>query len=255
VTIGRIEPHPASIADFDDLWRSSTWQTRLAGPALPAATTWVALICGLAAADIVGNVVVDGPLQVPTKLAMVLVAVAAARWSGISWAAMGMSWSRLARGLLVGGAAAAVIAAVVALGVLLPALAGLFDTGDAANDDAGERAVRLGVMIPLGTVVFEEVLFRSVTFAALLAVHSVRGALIGQALLFGLWHLVPAISGADGNALVVAGSLTATVVATGVAGLGFGWLRLRGNSVAAPAVAHLASNSFGYLVAALFLDT
>jgi len=243
------------MADFDDLWRPSTWTTRVDGPPLPTATTWVALICGLAMADIVGNVVVDGPLQVPAKLAMVLVAVAVARWSGLSWAALGLSWSRLARGLRVGVVAAAVIAAVVAVGVLLPALTGLFDTDGAASDDAGERAVRLGVLIPFGTVVFEEVLFRSVAFAALLAVHSVRGALIGQAVLFGLWHLVPAISGADGNALVVAGSLTATVVATGVAGLGFGWLRLRGNSVVAPALAHLASNSLGYVAAALFLDT
>jgi len=76
--------------------------------------------------------------------------------------------------------------------------------------------------------------------------------------LFGLWHVAPAIASADDNAALadvasasggLAATVVATVVTTTVAGFALCWLRLRSRSLLAPALAHVATNSVAFAVA------
>ena len=81
----------------------------------------------------------------------------------------------------------------------------------------------------------EELLFRGVlTPLVSPAVHATA---------FGLWHVRPAMIAGD--------SVVGTVAVTGLAALGFDWLRRRSGSVLAPALAHLAINTGGAAAARL----
>jgi membrane protease YdiL (CAAX protease family) len=85
------------------------------------------------------------------------------------------------------------------------------------------------VHIPLGTVYAEEQIFRA-------TLDPLLGPAIGAAT-FGLWHIHPARVAGD--------NVVVTVVATAAAGLAFDWLATRYDTVAAPALAHLAINVAG----------
>ena len=69
--------------------------------------------------------------------------------------------------------------------------------------------------------------------------------------LYGLWHALPAPGPVDANATLtsVTGSTGGTIavvagtVATTAAGAALCWLRLRSGSLAAPVVAHCATNT------------
>jgi uncharacterized protein len=110
-------------------------------------------------------------------------------------------------------------------------------------------ALHAFVTIPLGTVLVEEVAFRSALPALLGRVGAgTRTAIVASAGLFGLWHVAPSLTVAldDPTAslpvwLVVVG----TVVFTTAAGIGLGWLRHRSGSLLPPIVVHLATNSLG----------
>lgn len=107
--------------------------------------------------------------------------------------------------------------------------------------------------IPLGTVVFEEIAFRSV-LPAMLDGRERQHVSWGSAALFGLWHVLPTLTTLDINGVsnrrtriaAVAGGVGATAVAAG----GFDMLRLRSSSVIAPMLAHWAANGVSYLLAA-----
>ncbi|MDP9412162.1 MAG: CPBP family intramembrane metalloprotease [Actinomycetota bacterium] len=176
---------------------------------------------------------------------------------GRSWNELGLEPSRVPTGLRMGGAAglAAATVTVAALGS---------ERARAALDD--DRAVRRGrrgavraalLRVPLGTVVLEEVAFRSVVPALLERHVGGRRAHVTSALLFGLWHVLPGRKLATDNAMArraVGGSKTLgaglAVASTIVAGLGFGELRHRSGSLIAPALLHWSFNSGGYLAAA-----
>jgi membrane protease YdiL (CAAX protease family) len=78
--------------------------------------------------------------------------------------------------------------------------------------------------------------------------YSAVVATVTSSVLFGLWHILPALgsnTGPGGAGIRVAG----TVLATGLAGLGFCWLRARSGSLLAPALLHWALNGLGLLAA------
>ncbi len=90
------------------------------------------------------------------------------------------------------GHAATIVVVVIGLGLLVPALESFFqDDGVAADSDIDRWFVPL-VRIPLGTAVFEEILFRSVFFAFVVRLRDVRTGIIATSIVFGLWHIVPA---------------------------------------------------------------
>lgn len=179
----------------------------------------------------------------------------AARLAGLSWAQLGLGRARLRSGAAWGAGVVAVVAGVYCIGVLLPLTRSAFqdDRYDLALPPALHTAF---VAIPLGTVLLEELAFRSVLWGALARHCRPRQVLGTTSVLFGLWHLIPALTGGvgsnrgvsdavgpSGGALVVAGTLLVTTVG----GLVFGELRRRSGSVLAAAAAHWATNALGVL--------
>ena len=170
---------------------------------------------------------------------------------------LGLARDRLLRGMGFGLAATGVVVAVVLIGVLLadrvPLIAGLL-----ADQRAAERSARLlfetTLRIPLGTALFEEVLFRGVLFAAWARVGRTSAAVLGSSLVFGLWHVPPTIVALELNGVAVASAagvlgVAGGVVVTAVAGLLFAWLRWASGSLLAPVLAHTATNVAGLLAA------
>ena len=98
------------------------------------------------------------------------------------------------------------------------------------------------VVIPLATVVMEELAFRGVLLGLLRRIVDDRRALLAAAALFGLWHIPGTLD--DGP-----GAVIGTVLATAVAGIVFGWLRLGSDSLVAPVLAHVATNSVTFVLA------
>ena len=180
--------------------------------------------------------------------------LSAARLVGLSWSQLGLGRAGLRAGCLWGLGAIAAVAVVYTVGVLLPPVRPAFQ--DVRYDLPLPGALRTAfVAIPFGTVLLEEVAFRSVLWGAL-ARHARPWQVLGTtSVLFGLWHVIPALGvgetnrgvsqtvGAAGSAALVVG----TVALTTVGGLVFGEMRRRSGSVVASAGAHWATNALGVL--------
>jgi len=152
------------------------------------------------------------------------------------------------------------LVAVVAAGAALPATRRWFHDERATAEGTGQALYHTLVRIPFGTAAAEEVLFRGALLGMLLQRHSrVRASAVSSAL-FGLWHVLPTLdtlalnpagSAVGGDPVRIGGAVLASVVVTAAAGLGFSWLRFRGDSVLAPVVAHAALNSSAFVAARL----
>jgi membrane protease YdiL (CAAX protease family) len=180
--------------------------------------------------------------------------VAWARVDGLSWSQLALGRDRLASGLRWGLGAIGVVAGVYVVGVLLPLTRPAFQ--DVRYDLPVSEALRTAfIVIPFGTVALEELAFRSVLWGFLSRHLRQWQVLVTTSVLFGFWHVMPALHvgatnrgvseavGGAGNAAVVAG----TVALTAVGGLVFGELRRRSGSVVASAAAHWATNALGVL--------
>ncbi|MBZ4561715.1 CPBP family intramembrane metalloprotease [Mycobacterium avium subsp. hominissuis] len=91
--------------------------------------------------------------------------------------------------------------------------------------------------IPVGTVWSEEAAFRAALTTAGSTAFGRRGAMVLQAIAFGLSHIA--------DARAIGEPLAGTVAVTAVGGWFFGWLTDRCGSLAAPMLAHLAVNEAG----------
>ena len=185
---------------------------------------------------------------VPVNLVVTAVIVLVARWLGYQWDQLGLDRVSMGPGLRWGAAAFAVVAVGLGVALALPLTRPLLLDERVAGLGIGGLAWLALVRIPLGTVVLEEVAFRGVLLGTWAARRSVREALLGQGLVFGLWHVTPTWIALETNGVVVgsiggAAAIAGGVVVTAVAGVLFGWLRLRSGSVLAPALAHVATNS------------
>jgi membrane protease YdiL (CAAX protease family) len=117
---------------------------------------------------------------------------------------------------------------------------------------------RVQVVIPLGTVLPEELAFRGLLLALLGRRYGVLAGILLSSGLFGLWHVVPSLSGGTTNATMTsmvgadaAGTVVRVVVTVGftsLAGVLLCWLRLRSGSLLAPALAHWTVNGLGVIV-------
>jgi len=114
------------------------------------------------------------------------------------------------------------------------------------------------VAVPLGTVVFEEVAFRGVLWGLVEDAYDAAAATVVTSILFGLWHVLPALAAARTNAALGPSgpgsgpgrTVLATVAFTTVAGVVFAELRRRTGSLLAPVLLHWAANGIGVLVSA-----
>ncbi len=105
--------------------------------------------------------------------------------------------------------------------------------------------MQIAVRIPVMTALIEEAFFRGVLHAALVALYPPSVALIGGALLFGLWHVGPGFDQARAhgtdwkrNAFHVG----ITVLATSLAGAALVWLRMETGSIWVPVAVHAGIN-------------
>jgi membrane protease YdiL (CAAX protease family) len=88
--------------------------------------------------------------------------------------------------------------------------------------------------------------------------HGPAWATVGSAVLFGLWHVLPALDllrtnealRGDSSAWRTFRTVLGTVVFTTLAGLVFGELRHRTGSLLAPVLLHWATNGLGVLASA-----
>jgi len=186
-----------------------------------------------------------GPFEAAALLAF-------ARLAGLTWAQLGLARERTASGCRWGLGAIGCVTAVYLVGVLLPMTRLAFR--DARYQlPVPEALLKALVVITLGTVVLEEIAFRSVLWGMLARHLRPWQVLVTTSVLFGLWHILPALHvGANQAVAAVGGGRTALLVAgtialTTMGGLVFGALRSRSGSVLASAGAHWATNGLGVL--------
>ncbi|HEX7319291.1 MAG TPA: type II CAAX endopeptidase family protein [bacterium] len=106
---------------------------------------------------------------------------------------------------------------------------------------------RLLVRIPVGTVLFEEMLFRGIFLGLLLREQNRPRALIVSSFVFGVWHIVPALKVMFRNFGVSSilpgiGMFILGIIGAVIAGYVFGWVRIRKNNIIGPVIAHLLIN-------------
>ena len=204
------------------------------------------------------NRVLPSEFYVPWSLAasgaLVWVAV---RVDGCTWSDLGLSGEQVRRGLFWGAILVAGMFSIYLVGVSIPATRDLFRDGRVAELTGWEVLFYALVRVPLGTVVLEEVAFRAVLPAMLVARTRWWVAMVVSAVAFGFWHVLPAMGMDSVNPvaedtigqLPVWVTVVGAVVSTTVAGFWFLFLRYSTRSVITPMMAHWASNSLGYLFA------
>jgi membrane protease YdiL (CAAX protease family) len=215
---------------------------------------WLTVTVGLLLTSLVANRLVPAEHLV-IGLASVLALTAVAWAAALTPAEVGLT--RWRSGLRWGGGAAGV--AVLGYGVgLLVARGGLASSTARSWPDVLVAAL---VIVPLGTVLAEELAFRGVLWALLRRRHGERAATVLSSVLFGLWHVLPALGGGAANEAAT-GALGAgpvgtlarvagTVLVTAVGGTVFCWLRVRSGSLLASTLLHWALNGLGLLAVQL----
>ncbi len=192
-----------------------------------------------------------------------LVLLALVRRRGLGWSELGLSPRHWRRGTLYALAAVGIVLTAVAIGALLPVTRPFF-LADRYATISGALIASM-IVIPLQTVIPEELAFRGVLHGTLDRAYGARGVFAAGSLLFGLWHIASSfgltsnnrgLSGFLGGGVVgqIAGIVLA-VAATAVAGVVFTWLRRRSGSLLAPIALHWSVNGAGALAAAIVWHT
>lgn len=213
------------------------------------------VIAALAGLNVIDHFVHTGGLWLPVAAAAALLGFA--RYRGLSWEQLGLGRARLRAGAWWGAGAVAVVALIYLVGVLLPATRPAFL--DARYHLALSGALMSAfIVIPVGTILIEEVAFRSVLWGMLSRHMTAWRVLLTSSVLFGLWHVLPSLhlaaanhgvgeafggAGTSGNVLAV----LATVAFTALGGVVAGELRRRSGSLLASAGMHWATNALGVL--------
>jgi CAAX protease family protein len=180
-----------------------------------------------------------------------------ARASGLSWTQLGLGRAHLRSGALWGGAVVLLVGTAYLVAVLLPSTRTAF-LDERYRFGVSEALLTAFIVIPLGTILLEEVAFRSVLWGMLSRHMGTWRVLLVSSSLFGLWHVFPSLSFASANQafsdIVPTSGVATTVLAvvgtvlfTGLGGMVAGELRRRSGSVLASAGMHWATNSLGVL--------
>lgn len=205
---------------------------------------------GMVALNVVTAQALDSWPEAAAHVLGAAAAVAYAMWRGYSADDLGLGREAVGSGVRVGAALGAIIVAGVTVLALVPLSSDFLDDDRFDQLSNWEALYEILVRIPFVTALTEELLFRAVLLAVLLAMTSTKVAVLWSSVVFGLWHVLTALNGLDGNEATdsfdgwaAAGSVVAVVLATGIAGVLFAWSRLRSNSVVAPWIVHIAFNS------------
>ena len=148
---------------------------------------------------------------------------------------------------------------------MLAAAAALPLTREAFRDtryrlDWGNALLTSLVLIPIGTVLVEEVAFRGVLWGLLREVKGTTTATVVSSALFGLWHVLPSLGLATNNEAITGTvgtgrsaqttTVLATVLFTALSGVVFCEVRRRSGSILASAGLHWATNGLSVLASA-----
>jgi uncharacterized protein len=185
--------------------------------------------------------------------------VAWLRVNGLGWAELGLGREHWKSGAAYAAGAIASVMAVIAVGALLPLTRPMFMNQHYATISGALMASM--IVIPLQTVIPEELAFRGVLHGALNRAWGFRGVALAGSLLFGLWHIATSLGLTSSNVgftRILGGGVVGmlagvvlAVVATAAAGFVFSWLRRRSGSLLAPIALHWSLNGLGALAAAL----
>jgi uncharacterized protein len=181
------------------------------------------------------------------------------RFNGLGWAELGLGRDHWKSGAAYALGAMALVVTVIAVGVLLPLTRPMFMNNHYATISGA--LVASMIIIPLQTVIPEELAFRGVLHGALNRAWGFRGVALAGSLLFGLWHIATSLGLTSSNVgftrvfgggiVGMLAGVTMAVMATAVAGFVFSWLRRRSGSLIAPIALHWSLNGLGALAAAL----
>lgn len=230
--------------------------TRDVGEQQPGLTSAiVAVVALLAFVNLMSNRVLPAAAYVPWNFtAAVVITLVAKRYVTNGQLGLG-EWMR---GVRFGMVLVVVTTGVLLMGLAMPAVNKLFQDGRVGGGVV-TLLYQAIIRIPIGTVVLEEMAFRSVLPAMFAARSTVVRASVFASVLFGLWHVLPALhintvnpvarnvfgSGAGGKAAAVAFA----VVGTTLAGLWLCLIRYRSRSIITSMLGHVATNSVGYTIA------
>lgn len=193
----------------------------------------------------------DPVLRAVVNVAGVAGLLTLARLGGLSWHELGFGRSSWGAGARWGTAALGVV--VVGYAAVLAVAPSVLMNPQVAASSPQALLLRGLVLIPVGTVLAEEIAFRGVLHAPAVRVLSVRAAVLVTSVVFGLWHLVTAL-GPSATPLTVGWASVATVLGvTAAGGVAFAWLRHRTGSLLAPIGLHLGTNAVGLVAAAVAL--
>lgn len=166
---------------------------------------------------------------------------------GYSAGDLGLRRSALARGLAIGVAGGAALAAIpVAFILLAPSLTGdAIQNEDITSLSGAGLAWRLAVRVPVGTAVFEEAAFRGALYAAFWRWAGLGSAVFGTSAVFALWHvtvssLTVAESGLANHPALVFVGVALSLAGVFAGGVIFAALRRWSGSIAAAAALHWA---------------
>jgi uncharacterized protein len=212
------------------------------------------VLAALAAAKVVDRGVSGAHVAVGLGLIGCLLVIARAQ--GLAAAELGLDRSSWPAGLRWGAAAATLVGVAYVLVYLTgPVRDALPDGGGGLGRVALWRVL---VVIPLGTVLPEELAFRGLLLTLLGRRYGVLTGVLLSSGLFGLWHVVPSLGGGTTNATIASvvgadatGMVARVVVTVGFTSLGGAllcWLRLRSGSLLAPILAHWTVNGLGVIV-------
>lgn len=181
------------------------------------------------------------------------------RCRGLGWTELGLGREHWRSGVAYALAAVVAVVSAIAVGALLPATRPMFMNHHYAT--LSGAVVASLIVIPLQTVIPEELAFRGVLHGALNRVWGFRGVAAAGSVLFGLWHVATSLGLTRGNVglsrlfgvgmVGMLAGVTLAILATGAAGLVFSWLRRRSGSLIAPIALHWSLNGLGALAAAL----
>lgn len=232
-------------ASADRVWSTRGWAFRLAGAgtlviALGLAYTWPGLVPGVVAmvGFHAGTRAARGWWYAGMGLATTAVLLVVAARAGFDADALGLRGGVLvAVAVLVAAAASLALVRVPAIARLLPRV------------PVDRPMLALLVDLPIGTVLVEEVAFRSVGLALLTTSTSTVLAVLVSSVSFGLWHVWGAVETSTGPAW--RRTVPAAVVFTAVAGAGLCVLRLWLGALLPAIAVHYAGNAWGIAGASL----
>ena len=181
------------------------------------------------------------------------------RSRGLGWSELGLGREHWKSGAGYAIAAVALVGTVIAIGALLPWTRPMFLNDHYAT--LSGALIASMIIIPLQTVIPEELAFRGVLHGALDRAWGWRGVAAAGSLLFGLWHIATSmgLTASNGGFTKILGGgvfgmvvgVVGAVLATAAAGFVFTWLRRRSGSLIAPIALHWSLNGLGALAAAL----